>query len=73
MTAAIEFFYKYENVPYGYHNFIYGWVDTPEDNWPPLLPHRFVPILFSLVEHYDKFITDTLFTEALNIRLGVTG
>lgn len=72
-TAAREFYLKYEGVPYGYHNFLYGWVDTPEDNFPPLLPHKFVPILFSLIEQFDKPTSDLLYTEALNNRLEVSG
>lgn len=27
---AVEFFYETEGLPYGYHNFLYSWVDTPE-------------------------------------------
>lgn len=72
-TAAIEFFFEMEGAPYGYHNFLYGWIDTPEDNLPPLLPHQFVPILFSYVEMVDKKLADNMFTEPLNLRLGVTG
>ena len=26
--AAIDFFFKTEGLPYGYHNFLYGWIDT---------------------------------------------
>lgn len=37
-TAAREFFYEMEGTVYGYHNFMYGWIDTAEDNWPPILP-----------------------------------
>lgn len=48
-TAAREFYFEMEGVPYGYHNFMYGWVDTAEDNWPPLLPHHFVPLLWKWV------------------------
>ena len=31
-TAAQEFFNQTEGLPYGYHNFLFGWVDTPIDN-----------------------------------------
>jgi len=27
---AIEFFQQTEGCPYGYHNFLFGWVDTAE-------------------------------------------
>jgi len=26
--AANEWFYETEGLPYGYHNFLYGWMDT---------------------------------------------
>jgi hypothetical protein len=29
-TAAQEFFFKTEGLPYGYHSFLYLWIDTPE-------------------------------------------
>lgn len=72
-TAAKEFFYKVEGMPYGYHNFLYGWVDTANENWPRVLPKALVPVVFSLLERIDKNVTDIFFSEALNIRLGTKG
>jgi len=72
-TAARELYFEMEGVPYGYHNFMYGWVDTPEDNWPPVLPHHLVPIAWNWVQNYDYNLADNMFTEALNLRLGVKG
>ena len=60
--AAIDYFYKVQGLPYGYHNFLYGWIDTPEDNWPLLLPKNLVPIGFSIVERIDKNTTDIFFS-----------
>ena len=60
-----------EGLPYGYHNFLYGWIDTPLDNWPPLLPSYGVPIVFSILEKILPTTAFTFFTEALNKRLGV--
>lgn len=37
-TAANEWFAELEGTPYGYHNFIYSWVDTENDNVPLILP-----------------------------------
>lgn len=51
-TAARDFFRATEGLPYGYHNFLFGWVDTPVDNWPPLLPSGFIPIVFSILEDF---------------------
>lgn len=72
-TAATEFFNTVQGLPYGYHNFLYGWVDTPFDNWPRLLPRDLVPVAFSIIERYDKNLTDTFFTQSLNKKLNVTG
>lgn len=59
---AVEFFNEIQGLPYGYHNFLYGWIDTPEDNWPLVLPKNLVPIAFSIVERMDKNTTDIFFS-----------
>ena len=71
--AAIDFFFKTEGLPYGDHNFMFGWVDNPSDNWPPLLPKEAVPIIFSVLEKIKPTTAYNVFTEALNKRLGVEG
>lgn len=68
--AAQEFFFQTEGLPYGYHNFLYGWVDTAEDNWPPIIPQFGVGIVFSILEKVMPETTYIFFTEALNKRLG---
>jgi len=60
-------------MPYGYHNFLFGWIDTPEDNWPPLLPAYFAPILFSIVGKVAPATMDIFFYQAMNHRLGTVG
>jgi len=45
----MDWFYETQGFTYGYYNFLYGWIDTPEGNYPPLLPVNFVPILFAIV------------------------
>lgn len=69
-TAATEYFHRVQGLPYGLHNFLYGWIDTPNDNWPLVLPKNIVPIVFSVLERIDRNLTDTFFTQALNKRLG---
>lgn len=73
MTAAREFFYKTEGLPYGYHNFLFGWIDTPYDNLPPLLPTEVVPVLFQIVESFTPSTVDIFLNQALNKRLNTTG
>lgn len=51
-TAAIEFFKSTEGLPYGYHNFAFGWFDTEFDNLPPLVPRGFLPIALSILEQF---------------------
>lgn len=68
--AAREFYFETEGLPYGYHNFLFGWLDTPSDNLPGLMPNEFLPILGAILEMIvPKFIFTTV-GEALNIRLG---
>ena len=55
-SAALDYFRSVEGVPYGYHNFIWGWVDTEQDNWPGSLSHQLVEVGFALVEHVSPFI-----------------
>jgi len=70
---AIEWFNQVEGLPYGYHNFLYGFIDTPEDNWPMIVPKDVVPVVFAMIEKIDKNLTDTFFTSSLNFKLGTNG
>ena len=72
-TAAREFFNKTEGLPYGYHNFLFGWIDTPADNLPPLLPPGLVPVVFSVLESFTPSTVDIFFNQALNHSLNTTG
>lgn len=71
--AANDFFFDTEGLPYGYHNFLYGWVDTANDDWPPLLAREWVPVMFKLIEEIKPTLAYNFFSEALNKRLGVDG
>ena len=71
--AAQDWFNAHEGLPYGYHNILFGWINTPNDNWPPLLPYDSVPILFSMVSKVLPKGIETMFTQAMNKRLGVEG
>ena len=72
-TAAQEFFNKTEGDPYGYYNFLFGWIDTPQDNYPPLLPSYFAPIAFSIVGKIAPSVLDIFLLQAMNHRLGTYG
>jgi hypothetical protein len=70
---ARQFFAETEGLPYGFHTFIYGWLDTPRDNLPPLLSNEFLPIMFSMIETTNPEVSDMVFTSGLNMRLGTEG
>lgn len=44
--AASEFFWQLEGNEYGFPTFLYGWIDTLYDNFPSILHHELVPIVF---------------------------
>jgi len=47
IQKARDFFYQMEGLPYGYHNFMFGWVDTVRSNLPPLMPDEYIPIVLA--------------------------
>ena len=50
IKAAQDYFFSLEGSPYGFHNFLFGWIDTFRDNLTPLMPNELVPIVFAQVE-----------------------
>lgn len=36
-TAAWRYARRMDGLPYGYHNMIFSWIDTPKTNYPPPL------------------------------------
>ena len=73
VADAQAFFYKTEGLPYGYHNFLFGWIDTPVDNWPPLLAQNLAPILFAALEKLAPETIETFYTQGLNKRINEEG
>ena len=71
--AANDFSIQTEGLPWGFHNLMYGWFDTANDNWPPLLPKELLPVAFKVFEDLEPKLADIFFTQALNKRLGTEG
>lgn len=73
---AYKWFKTVEGSPYGYANFLFGFIDTPNDNFPQLLDDNswfnFVSILNGIPEIGEK-IVDLVWSRALSKRLGYTG
>jgi len=72
MENAFEWFKTVNNTPYGYHNFLFGWIDTADASYPPLLSPELLAPVFSLVEYISPFAAQEVFTLALNKRMNTT-
>jgi hypothetical protein len=62
-----------EGTPFGYHTFMWGWLDTIEDNLPDFLPSRFIPIMFEILSRFMPYEVEIFYTSGLNKRLGTEG
>lgn len=69
----MKFFKEMEGFPYGYHNFLFGWIDTPDKNYPPLLDSYLVAVVFGYIERIYELPMRMILTEGLNMRLKTKG
>jgi len=65
---------------HGFHDLLFGWLDTISDNYPCLPPDFSVclswdvfEVVFGLLSHFVPPAAELLFDEALNHRLGTKG
>ncbi|CAG9321177.1 unnamed protein product [Blepharisma stoltei] len=72
-TSAYEWFKTVEGMPYGYHNFMFGWIDTPTLNYPPIVSPELVSIAFQAASKIMPKAIESIFELALNMRLGSKG
>lgn len=70
VDKARKFFFKMEGLPYGYHNFLFGWLDTQYSNLPPLMPSEFMPIVLAQYEKINFPQVYRIYGAALNMRMG---
>jgi len=61
---------KAEGLNYGYHNFLFSWIDTPDKNMPSLLQTETVIMVMSILEKISRSTIDLIIGEALNMRVG---
>jgi hypothetical protein len=73
IDLAINFYNDVENLPYGKHNFLFGWIDTEENNYPEDLTHQFITNSAGLLARYNltKSELDIFITEPINQRLSI--
>lgn len=68
-SAAAEFFKSVEGLPYGNENFIYGWIDTMNGNYPPPLNAEEIPAVLVLGNALFPTFVNLGVGEGLNQRL----
>ena len=71
--AAEQFFKSVQGNPYGFNNYIFGWIDTVNANYPPPLSAPLLPILFTLMDKIDYNASWMMWGQALNHRVNNTG
>lgn len=59
-TAAWEYALSMNGKPYGYHNLIFAWIDTIDQNYPPPLDAHLVNLL------YPNFYISTLYIKLID-------
>jgi hypothetical protein len=77
-NKAYAFFKTVAGLPYGFHNLFTGWIDTPEDNYPPPLNSHLVQLLAPFAEWLLQSEikigpTYDFITQGLNHRLKTSG
>ncbi|KAG9138764.1 hypothetical protein Leryth_027010 [Lithospermum erythrorhizon] len=70
VTAAWEYARSLEGKPYGYHNLIFAWIDTIEQNYPSPLDANLVASVMTVWNQLQPEYAANMWSEALNKRLG---
>jgi len=71
--AALKFFSEVEGLPYGMSNFIFGWIDTERDNYPPPVTEPLIAIAFSLLDRISPEYANEFYLDGVNLRLKKLG
>jgi len=71
-TAALEFFKSVQGHPYGFSNFIYGWIDG-KFNYPPPLAGQLVATVFAFVDRIYPQGANIIYLDGINLRLKQMG
>jgi hypothetical protein len=71
-TAAIAFLDSVYGLPYGFHNFIFGWIDTANSNFPLPLTLPLAEVLAPIFDKVSRNFSKSFITEGLSIRLGLS-
>jgi hypothetical protein len=66
---AADWFFTVQGCPYGYHNFVYGWIDTVSGNIPPPLSADLLVVALPIADRLLHANISSIFTEGMNKRL----
>nr|GMC76548.1 uncharacterized protein LOC109188125 [Ipomoea batatas] len=69
-TAAWEYATSMDGERYGYHNLIFSWIDTIDQNYPKPLDANLIACAMTIWNHVRPAYAANLWNEALNKRLG---
>ncbi|KAL0916937.1 hypothetical protein M5K25_014492 [Dendrobium thyrsiflorum] len=72
-TAAWEYARSMDGKPYGYHNMIFSWIDTPIDNYPPPIDAHLVASGMIMWSKIQPAYAANMWNEALNKRIQTEG
>ncbi len=72
IDKVVNLFKNLEGLPYGYRNFLFGWIDTQNNNFPSGLSKEFLINLLAALERNNttKPIIARFIDEALSKRIG---
>lgn len=70
VQKAMDWYNKMEGFPYGFKNFLFSFIDTPDSNLPFVASHEHFEFLFSIAEKIYPPIGAMMLGEGLNLRLG---
>ncbi|XP_024378887.1 uncharacterized protein [Physcomitrium patens] len=72
-TRAWDYALHMNGKPYGYHNMIFSWIDTPNANYPAPLDCNLVASAITVWTRLQPDYASNMWNEALNKRLGTKG
>lgn len=73
VSKALARYQQLAGLNYGYRNFLFGWLDTPDMNLPFWVDVDIVASLFTLIERVIPDVVSLIAGEALNLRMGTKG
>ena len=71
---ALEWYFNgIEGLNYGYHNFLFSFIDTKDSNLPWILEHQHFEFIFTVLEKISEPLATKMLGEGVNMRLGTKG